>query len=119
MPELERTLAAVQKDSKDLKNRLRRLLMNYDGLYREANKAFREERTVNGGINGLEEFYRLVQTVRRNRDVIGSLMRGIGSLRPMEQFRIIEEDVPEKKEAQEVGPVMIPEAFPEPEDMIN
>ncbi len=49
------------------------------------------------GNDGLEEFYRLLLLVRRNRDVIGSLNQGAKNLRPMGQFKFIEEDLPKRE----------------------
>jgi hypothetical protein len=43
-------------------------------------------------MTGLEDFYRMIQTIRRNRDVIGSLVRGVINLRSLKEFKVVEED---------------------------
>ncbi len=47
-------------------------------------------------MEGLEQFHRLIQIIRRNRDVAGSLVRGISNLRSMSDFKFVEEDIPKK-----------------------
>ena len=44
-------------------------------------------------MEGLEAFYLAVQTVRRNRDVIMSLAKGLKSLRPLANFKFVEEEI--------------------------
>ena len=60
-----------------------------------------EERTASGGMTGLEDFYRMVQTIRRNRDVVGSTLRGLANLRPLAGFQVIEEEIMEQKKTKE------------------
>jgi hypothetical protein len=81
---------------------LKDLLDDYDGAFREINKIYVDERTFSGTTAGLEDFYRLLQVMRRNRDVIGSLVRGSSGLRPVDKFKFVEEEVPEEKVAKTV-----------------
>jgi hypothetical protein len=94
--DLNKMLESILKDSSDAEETLRILLGKYDELYRESNRQFNQERYEAGPTADLNDFYRLVQTLRRNRDVVGSLVRGINNLRSLSGFQFIEEDVPEK-----------------------
>jgi len=83
----------VQCRGSDIKTSLRNLLEAYENLYREGTHLLNQERlAAKGQMTGLEEFYRMVQTFRRNKDVAGSLLRGFESMRPIDEFKIIEED---------------------------
>lgn len=119
MPDLNKMLDDVQKQSKDITRRLERLLGTYEDLYREGNSIYQRERL--GSSDGLDDFHRLVQIVRRNRDVAGSLLRGVRNLRPISDFRFIEEDFEEVQDKEpEIDPgrlaeVKIPEAETVPE----
>lgn len=98
MPDLNKLMSELEEGSSDIKLRLTNLLQKYEDLYREGNRQFRTERTASSGsMEGLEEFRRLILIVKRNKDVVGSLMRGIGNLRSMSSFKFIEEEVPVKK----------------------
>ena len=92
--DLNLTISEIKKTGTDVERKLKDFFGNYDSFYREALHQYESERTVSG-IKGLEDFYRLVQTVRRNRDVVGSLIRGMENLRPITEFRWVEEDIPE------------------------
>jgi len=94
MADMNKQLANVQERETELKRQIRNLLGTYEDLYKESNRTLMSQRVAaRGNMDGLEEFYRLVQTVRRNRDVVGSMMRGVENLRPLSEFRFIEEDV--------------------------
>lgn len=95
MPDLNTLMTNVQKKGLDLQNQLQDLLIQYDELYRESNNRFMSERLSAGTMNGLEDFYHLVQIIRRNRDVVGSLSRGLRNIRAMNKFKFVEQDVPE------------------------
>lgn len=98
MPDLNREVGIVVKDSAEIKIRLSRLLEKYENLYREGNRQFLLERTASSGsMAGLEEFRRIVLFIKRNKDVIASLMRGINNLKPLSNFKFIEEEVPTPK----------------------
>jgi hypothetical protein len=94
MADLNKTMQELQKRFFRIKGELRTLLDDYDGTFREVNKIYMDEKMASGTMEGLEDFYRLLQVMRRNRDVIGSLMRGANSLRPVDKFKFVEEDVP-------------------------
>lgn len=96
MPDLNTLMTNVQKKSGDLHKHLQSLLIEYEELYRESNNRFTRERLETGGIGGLEDFYRLVQIIRRNRDVVGSLTRGLRNIRSMDKFKFVEQDIPEE-----------------------
>jgi predicted CopG family antitoxin len=93
--DLNKMLSDVKKNNMDIDAKLKMFLMKYDGLYQEANRQFHQERTASGSMKGLEDFYYMVQTIKRNRDVVSSLVRGITNLRSLKNFSIIEEDIPE------------------------
>lgn len=97
MPDLNNLMTNVQKQGSELQERLQNLLMQYEELYRESNSRFMSERLATGNMDGLEDFHRLVQIIRRNRDVIGSLNRGLRSIRSMEKFKFVEQNIPEKR----------------------
>ena len=75
------------------------------------------ERTASkGSMVGLEQFHRLVQIMRRNKDVASSLVRGITNLRSMSSFKFIEEEVPkavEKKLKSKKKKIALSEPRPE------
>ena len=97
--DLNLTISEIKKAGTDIEKKLKDFLSKYDSFYREAQHQFEGERISSGSTKGLEDFYRLVQTVRRNRDVVGSLIRGMDNLRPITEFRWVEEDIPEVKQA--------------------
>lgn len=97
MAEIDKLMDDVQAQTSALSRQIGRLLISYESLFKETNQQFIEERTANNGTKGLEDFYRLVSTIRRNRDVVGSLLRGLRSIKPLTGFRIIEETIPEPK----------------------
>jgi len=97
MPDLNNILDDIQKTTSEVDEAVQNLLAKYNDLYREGTRMFNEERTAsNGSMDGLEDFYRLVQIIRRNRDVVGSLTRGMKNIRAMAQFKVIEEDIQSK-----------------------
>lgn len=96
--DLNKEIRHIQKISLDIEKQLKTLLIQYEELCREGNKQFNNERTISGSMNGLEDFYRLIQTLKRNKDLIGSLFRGIKGLRPLTGFKIVEEDFKPKAE---------------------
>jgi hypothetical protein len=115
--DLNLNISEIKKTGTDVERKLKDFLGKYDSFYREALHQYESERTASG-IKGLEDFYRLVQTVKRNRDVIGSLLRGMDNLRPITEFRWVEEDIPEtipikpkKKATSESAPP--PEGIPD------
>jgi hypothetical protein len=92
--DLNKMMSDVLKDSSEIEKNMRHLLSKYDNLYRESYRQFMEERHASGPAQDLGDFYRLVQTLKRNRDVVGSLMRGINNLRSLSGFKfVIEEDI--------------------------
>jgi hypothetical protein len=94
MPDLNRLISDIEKSSSEIKVKLSELFINYENLYREGNNQLRTERTASAGsMEGLEEFRRLILYVRRNKDVVASLMRGITNLKVISTFKFIEEEV--------------------------
>ena len=92
MPDLNSMLEDVQKKEKILKKDMEQLLKVYEKLHHDAHIEFITERNKTGSMEGLEDFYYLVNTIRRNRDVIGSLLRGVNNFRPLSKYKFIEED---------------------------
>lgn len=93
MPDLNKTMVAVQKESKELEQRLKRLYSKYENLHKDGHRNLTHEKNVSGSMEGLESFQHLVLILRRNRDIIRAMLRGVKSLRPIADFRFIEEDV--------------------------
>ena len=116
MPQdLNKLMGEIQKDSKDLETKMKEVLGKYDELYRQGNRQYIEERTASDSMEGLENFYILVQTIRRNRDVIGSLLRGISNLRNLARYKFVEQDVPpppKPKKRPRRGSLPVPEPVP-------
>lgn len=96
MADFNRLLIDLQNKSEKLKGDLRGLLGEYDSLFREANAIYIKQR-MDSGNEGLEDFNRLLYIIRRNRDVVGSLMQGAKNIRPTGQFKFIEDDMESKK----------------------
>jgi hypothetical protein len=92
MADLNKLLEGIHRDSTEIEHKLKTFLGMYEELFREANRQFSQERSASASMQGLEEFYRLVQTVRRNKDVVGSLLRGMGNMRSLAGFKFVEED---------------------------
>ena len=96
MADFNKQMIALQSKSTKIQTDLLTLLREYDSLYREANTIYVTQRMASGDA-GLEDFHRLLLVIRRNRDVMGSLIQGSKSIRPMDQFKFIEEDLEQKK----------------------
>jgi hypothetical protein len=96
MADFNRLLIDLQNKSDKLKGDLMGLLGEYDSLFREANAIYIKQR-MDSGNEGLEDFNRLLYIIRRNRDVVGSLMQGAKNIRPTGQFKFIEDDMESKK----------------------
>jgi hypothetical protein len=95
--DLNKTLSSLQDKSKKIKEELKNFLISYEDLFREVNGIYLHEKMASSSNEGLDDFYHLLQTIRRNRDVAGSLLRGFYGIRPMDKFKFVEEDVPEEK----------------------
>ncbi len=121
MADLNRLMVAIQKDGSDLGKRLKTFLIKYEELYREGNRQLSTERTASeGSMEGLEQFHRLIQIMRRNRDVAGLLVRGITNLRSLSAFKFIEEDVPKPEKKSEKKPKQAKKkAAPAPEPKVD
>lgn len=95
MADFNRKLTDLQGRSQEIQKNLMYLLRDYENVFREVNGLFVSERLA--GAKDLNDFYRLVQIVRRNRDVLGSLVKGFSNFRPTEQFRFVEDEISEAK----------------------
>ena len=92
----------VLKESSEISDRLKALYSDYELLYTESHRELVSSREAAlGSMEGLEVFYVAVQTVKRNRDLIISLMKGLRSLRPLDNFQFIEENEEEAVETKE------------------
>jgi hypothetical protein len=118
MPDLNKMLSDVQYKTGKIKEDIMVLLRDYEGLLHEANSIYVIQKYESGS-DGLEDFYRLIQIIKRNRDVVGSLTRGISNVRPMDKFKFIEEDLekeatpkPQEKRRQRAtaGRIEVPES---------
>lgn len=117
MADLNNNLDGLQKRSHKVREELKNLLMDYEGLFREVNGIYLNEK-MSSSNDDLSDFYHLLQTIRRNRDVMGSLMKGFASLRPMDKFRFVEEDVPEVRPKKEKKKEHVSEDVPGLEDLM-
>lgn len=94
MPDLNKIMNEIQKESTSLETNIKGLLLKYETLFRDGNRIFIQERLKTGSMEGLESFHRLINTIRRNRDVISSLLRGCNNLRSISDFKFVEEQEP-------------------------
>lgn len=98
MADLNKVMQDIQKSSADIEKRLKDLFGKYEILYRDGNKEFINERiSSNGSMEGLEDFRRLVLIIKRNKDVVASLLRGVDNLRSIKEFKFVEEEIPAPK----------------------
>lgn len=99
MADVETMLKAVQGQSEQIHAQLTDLLGKYEDLHRESSNLLTTERmkTSPAEMHELDNMYFMVMCVRRNRDIVGSMLRGVGSLRSLSEFKVVEEDVPETK----------------------
>jgi len=89
--DLNRMMTDAHDASMALERDMHRLFGQYENLYRESYRQFLEERHASDS-QDTGNFHRLVQTIKRNRDVIGSLLRGINNLRSLSGFQVVEEE---------------------------
>lgn len=94
--DINKDLSNIQQVSKKVEAQVIDLFRNYEELFKRMDRSFREEKQASTSLSGLEDFYRLVQTVRRNKDIVGSLVRGIRGLRSLSEFRVVEEEITDK-----------------------
>lgn len=92
-PDLDGMLSDVQRRGKEIESKLIQLLTAYENFHREGSRLLNQERSASdGSMVGLDGFHRFVQTIRRNKDVVGSMVRGISNLRPLTEFKVVVED---------------------------
>jgi len=91
MPELNNMLKNIQAQSTTTEKSLRKLVVDYEALYTEASRIYRQERLASKNMEGLEEFYHLNLILRRNKNVVGSTLRAIKNLRSLKNFEFVEE----------------------------
>ena len=94
--DLNRQLININQKTARLKEEIMSLLRDYEGLYHESNGLYLSEKLASND-EGLDDFYILLQTIRRNRDIVGSLYKGLNGIRSTDRFKFVEEDVSEKK----------------------
>lgn len=95
MADLNKLMSEVEQIGSRVDGSMKELLSKYEALYREAHRAFMAERSASKTMKGLEDFYLAVGSIRRNRDIIGSMVRGLKNLKRMKNFRFVVEDIPE------------------------
>jgi hypothetical protein len=96
MADFNRQLIGISQKTTRLKDDLMALLREYEGFYHEANGLYLSEKLASNA-GDLGDFYMLLQTIRRNRDIVGSVLKGLTNIRPTEKFRFIEEESIPKK----------------------
>lgn len=109
MADLNKLMTEVSTMGPKVEVSMRELLTKYEELYRESHKALMIERNASKSLKGLEDFYLVVGSIRRNRDLLGSMLRGMRNLKNMRSFQFVEEETPTKlpkakKQAREVEP---------------
>jgi len=100
MADLNRQLINISEKTARLKEDIISLLRDFERLYGESNSIYISEK-ISSNNEGLEDFYILLQTIRRNRDIVGSVFKGLGGIRSTERFKFVEEDIAEKKKEKE------------------
>lgn len=121
--DLNKMLSNIKDGNIEIEIKLKTLLGKYENLYHEANRQLYQERAASNSMDGLEDFHFMVQIIKRNRDVISSLVRGVSNLRSLKDFSIIEEDIPEKKSSNKISkkklnvPNKVPVIIPEPVEL--
>ena len=96
MADLNRLLVNVSQKTAHLREEFLSLLREYEGLYGESNNLYMTEKMASNN-DGLDDFYVLVQTIRRNRDIVGSVLKGLNGIRPTDRFKFVEEEIIAKK----------------------
>ena len=96
MADFNQQLIALQYKSAKMQTDLITLFKDYEGLFHEANGVFISQKMASGN-DGLEEFHKFLLIIRRNRDLVGSLIQGSKGLRPMSHFKFIEEEITQEK----------------------
>ena len=94
--DLNKTMDEAVKLSSEVKKELKNLLFLYDGFLREANHILLQERMASTNPNELGDFVYLMHLIKRNRDVVGSLNKGISNLRNLSGFSFVEDEDIEK-----------------------
>lgn len=96
MADLNKLMNEVSNMGPKVEASMKELLAKYEELYREAHRALMVERNASKSLQGLEDFYLVVGSIRRNKDIVGSLLRGMRNLKGMKNFQFVEEDIPMK-----------------------
>ena len=96
MADLNRQLINVSQKTARLKEEIFSLLREYEGLYGESNNLYLSEK-ISSNNEGLDDFYILLQTIRRNRDIVGSVFKGLNGIRSTDRFKFVEEDIPKRE----------------------
>ena len=96
MPDLNKLMESVRSSTDNAKSSVEKLMVSYDALLRECNTQYMAERMASSGEVD-RDFYNLLHLIKRNRNVVGSLMRGVRGIRNLNGYRFIEEDTPNKK----------------------
>jgi hypothetical protein len=99
MADLNQLLGEVDTKGGLMEASMKELLSKYEELYREAQHQYVYERNASKSTEGLEDFRFVVGIIRRNRDIIGSMLRGMRGLKTVGKYKFIEEDLPEPKPA--------------------
>lgn len=117
MPDLNKQIIDIEKDRNEIRYKLSELFIKYENLYREGNSQFNSERSASAGsMEGLEEFRRLILIIKRNKDVVASLLRGTTNFRPLSNFKFVEEEIPRsvpkkkvRRNKSAISEIMVPE----------
>ena len=104
MADMNQILNSIQKQTSEVDASMNKLLMAYEELHKESSRMFREEYTASNNMSGLEDFYRLTQLVRRNRDIVGSMTRGLKNLHHLNEFKFVEEETSQQEQKKATKP---------------
>ena len=105
MPDMNKMIKIAKDKTKSIERDVAKLLDNYENLYRDASRTYLRERASSDG-EDLGDFYRLVNLIRRNRNVVGSMMRAMKNLRSIEGFEVVEQDVPDEVIEKDVADIV-------------
>jgi len=99
MSDTNKMISDISSLSKKVNKDIMRLMEVYNMLFNDVNHRFKEEYVrQNGKINGLEDFYSLVITLKGDKTKVANAFGLINRLKDISQFNISEEALEEQQE---------------------
>ena len=90
--DLNKKMREALKMGSSVKGGLKNLLYIYEYLLKEGNHILLRERMASTSPGELEDFVRLMHLIKRNRDILGALNKGITNIRDLSEFSFVESD---------------------------